>query len=52
MLKIFLGRDDHRQLLSEQVNAFHALAASLKEQPDDAVATLWRRRKRCGCQNA
>ena len=31
MLKIFLGRDDHRQLLSEQVNAFHALAASLKE---------------------
>ena len=31
MLKIFLGRDDHRQLLSEQVSAFHALAASLKE---------------------
>ena len=30
MLKIFLGRDDHRQLLSEQVSAFHALAASLK----------------------
>ena len=25
------GRDDHRQLLSEQVSAFHALAASLKE---------------------
>ncbi|ENZ7177800.1 TPA: heme utilization cystosolic carrier protein HutX, partial [Escherichia coli] len=23
--------DDHRQLLSEQVSAFHALAASLKE---------------------
>ncbi|WP_435929357.1 heme utilization cystosolic carrier protein HutX [Dryocola sp. BD613] len=32
MLKIFLGRDEHRQLLSEQVNAFHALRASLKEQ--------------------
>ena len=31
MLKIFLGRDDHRQLLSEQVSAFHALAVSLKE---------------------
>ncbi|EFL3520384.1 heme utilization cystosolic carrier protein HutX [Escherichia coli] len=31
MLKIFLGRDDHRQLLSEQVSAFHTLAASLKE---------------------
>ncbi|MDU1472835.1 MAG: heme utilization cystosolic carrier protein HutX, partial [Escherichia coli] len=24
-------RDDHRQLLSEQVSAFHALSASLKE---------------------
>ncbi|MDF7680100.1 heme utilization cystosolic carrier protein HutX [Enterobacteriaceae bacterium ESL0689] len=32
MLKIFLGRDEHRQLLSEQVSAFHALAASLQEQ--------------------
>uniref|UniRef100_UPI0031D496E3 heme utilization cystosolic carrier protein HutX n=1 Tax=Klebsiella sp. TaxID=576 RepID=UPI0031D496E3 len=31
MLKIFLGRDEHRQLLSEQVNAFHTLAAALKE---------------------
>ncbi|MCV5231375.1 heme utilization cystosolic carrier protein HutX, partial [Escherichia coli] len=31
MLKIFLGRDDHRQLLNEQVSAFHTLAASLKE---------------------
>lgn len=32
MLKIFLGRDEHRQLLSEQVKAFHTLAASLQEQ--------------------
>jgi len=31
MFKIFLGRDEHRQLLSEQVQHFHALAASLKE---------------------
>lgn len=31
MLKIFLGRDEHRQLLGEQVEHFHALAASLKE---------------------
>lgn len=31
MFKIFLGRDEHRQLLSEQVQRFHALAASFKE---------------------
>ncbi|MEA1064638.1 heme utilization cystosolic carrier protein HutX [Erwinia sp. HR93] len=31
MFKIFLGRDEHRQLLSEQVQLFHALVASLKE---------------------
>ncbi|MGL5239873.1 MAG: heme utilization cystosolic carrier protein HutX [Kluyvera ascorbata] len=31
MFKIFLGRDDHRQLLSEQVDAFRTLAAALKE---------------------
>jgi len=30
MFKIFLGRDDHRQLLSEQVDAFRTLAALLK----------------------
>ena len=30
MFKIFLGRDDHRQLLSEQVYAFRTLAAVLK----------------------
>ena len=30
MFKIFLGRDDHRQLLSEQVDAFRTLAAALK----------------------
>ncbi|UPQ72794.1 heme utilization cystosolic carrier protein HutX [Kluyvera ascorbata] len=30
MFKIFLGRDDHRQLLSEQVDAFRTLAAVLK----------------------
>lgn len=30
MFKIFLGRDEHRQLRSEQVKHFHALAASLK----------------------
>lgn len=30
MFKIFLGRDDHRQLLSEQVDAFRPLAAALK----------------------
>ncbi|BCA38520.1 heme utilization cystosolic carrier protein HutX [Kluyvera ascorbata] len=29
MFKIFLGRDDHRQLLSEQVDAFRTLAAVL-----------------------
>lgn len=33
MLKIFLGRDDHRQLLSEQVSAFHALAVSFLMTP-------------------
>jgi putative heme utilization carrier protein HutX len=31
MFKIFLGRDEHRQLLADQVSAFRALAASLKE---------------------
>ena len=30
MFKIFLGRDDHRQLLAEQVAAFRTLAAVLK----------------------
>ena len=30
MFKIYLGRDDHRQLLSEQVDAFRTLAAALK----------------------
>ncbi|WP_159866438.1 MULTISPECIES: heme utilization cystosolic carrier protein HutX [unclassified Raoultella] len=31
MFKIFLGRDEHRQLLADQVSAFRALAVSLKE---------------------
>lgn len=31
MFKIFLGRDSHRQLLSAQVDAFRALAVTLKE---------------------
>lgn len=31
MFKIFLGRDDHRQLLSAQVEAFRALGQTLKE---------------------
>jgi len=30
MFKIFLGRDEHRQLLSEQVDAFRTLATVLK----------------------
>ena len=30
MLKIFLGRDDHRQLLSEQVSAFPMLGSIVK----------------------
>lgn len=30
MFKIFLGRDDHRQLQAEQVDAFRTLAAVLK----------------------
>lgn len=30
MLKIFPGRDDHRQLLANQVTAFRVLAATLK----------------------
>lgn len=30
MFKIFLGRDDHRQLLADQVDAFRTLAAALK----------------------
>lgn len=29
MFKVFLGRDEHRQLLSEQVEAFRALAQTL-----------------------
>lgn len=33
MFKIFLGRDEHRQLLSEQVDAFRALAANLQQVP-------------------
>ena len=31
MFKIFLGRDEHRQLLSHQVSAFRQLAASFGE---------------------
>nr|WP_314266640.1 heme utilization cystosolic carrier protein HutX [uncultured Moellerella sp.] len=31
MFKIFLGRDEHRQLLTEQLEAFRALAKKLKE---------------------
>jgi putative heme utilization carrier protein HutX len=31
MFKIFLGRDEHRRLLTEQVNAFRLLAHTLKE---------------------
>ena len=31
MFKIFLGRDEHRQLLADPVSAFHALSSSLKE---------------------
>ncbi len=30
MLKIFIGRDDHRQLLADQLAAFRALAGKLK----------------------
>ncbi|WP_336983353.1 MULTISPECIES: heme utilization cystosolic carrier protein HutX [unclassified Cedecea] len=30
MLKIFIGRDDHRQLLTDQLAAFRALAETLK----------------------
>lgn len=30
MFKIFLGRDEHRQLLAEQLDAFRTLAAALK----------------------
>lgn len=30
MFKIFLGRDDHRQLLGEQIDAFRTLAAALQ----------------------
>lgn len=33
MLKIFLGRDEHRQLRREQLDAFHTLAAFLQENP-------------------
>lgn len=31
MLKIFLGRDEHRQLRTDQLNAFRALARQLSE---------------------
>lgn len=30
MFKIFIGRDEHRQLLAEQLDAFRTLAAALK----------------------
>ncbi|MDN5451588.1 MAG: heme utilization cystosolic carrier protein HutX, partial [Enterobacterales bacterium] len=30
MFKIFLGRDEHRKLLTSQVEAFRALALRLK----------------------
>ncbi|AJZ87758.1 heme utilization cystosolic carrier protein HutX [Cedecea neteri] len=30
MLKIFIGRDDHRQLLADQLAAFRALAETIK----------------------
>lgn len=33
MFKVFLGRDEHRQLLSEQVGAFRALAQALSGVP-------------------
>lgn len=33
MFKIFLGRDEHRQLLADQVVAFRALAAQLGKVP-------------------
>ncbi|MDI3425563.1 heme utilization cystosolic carrier protein HutX [Enterobacter sp. V87_3] len=32
MFKIFLGRDDHRQLLTAQVEAFRALGQTLNEE--------------------
>lgn len=32
MFKIFLGRDDHRQLLAAQVEAFRALGQTLNEE--------------------
>ncbi|WP_412033838.1 heme utilization cystosolic carrier protein HutX [Rahnella laticis] len=32
MLKVFVGRDSHRQLLSDQLNAFRALPALLAER--------------------
>jgi putative heme utilization carrier protein HutX len=41
MFKIFLGQDEHRQLLADQVSAFHALSSSLKEQPDGSMAHFW-----------
>lgn len=31
MFKIFLGRDEHRQLLQEQLEAFRLLVKQLKE---------------------
>lgn len=33
MFKIFIGRDDHRQLLSNQLTAFRMLAARLRDMP-------------------
>ncbi len=48
MLKIFLGRDDHRQLPERTGQRFPCSGGIVKgNTPDDAVATLWRRRKRC-----
>ncbi|THD44083.1 heme utilization cystosolic carrier protein HutX, partial [Enterobacteriaceae bacterium ML5] len=32
MLKVFVGRDSHRQLLNDQLTAFRALPAMLAER--------------------
>ena len=32
MFKVFLGRDEHRQLLPEQLSAFRQLAQQLNEE--------------------
>ncbi|MGO2305623.1 MAG: heme utilization cystosolic carrier protein HutX [Providencia sp.] len=39
MFKIFLGRDDHRQLLPEQLNAFRSLAQRFIEKTQLTEAT-------------